>query len=165
MIDLCKQTWCQNIYFEGPEIQWRCFKVDRIFTFTSSGLFDYLLKMATNENSWFIKYWWLSCLDQYYQSLEKQWEYNHVNNNIDPDSRGHFDFFFQIGHYQKCLIIFYWHSVQIFITWISNAWFSVIDWLVEIIWYSKTCDEGMSGCLNCILCEPKCTCDEGTPVM
>ena len=26
VIDLYKQTWCQNIHFEGPEIQWRCFK-------------------------------------------------------------------------------------------------------------------------------------------
>ena len=23
VIDLYKQTWCQNIHFEGPEIQWR----------------------------------------------------------------------------------------------------------------------------------------------
>ena len=50
---------CQNIHFEGPEIQWRCFQVDRIFTFASSGLYYYLLKIATNENAWLIKYWWL----------------------------------------------------------------------------------------------------------
>ena len=44
VIDLYKQTWCQNIHFEGPEIQWRCFYADIIFTFASSGLFDYFLK-------------------------------------------------------------------------------------------------------------------------
>ena len=51
LLDLYKQTWCQNIHFEGPEIQWRCFQVDRIFSFASSKLFDYLLKIATNENA------------------------------------------------------------------------------------------------------------------
>ena len=51
VIDLYKQTWCQNIHFEGPEIQWRCCQVDRIFTFASSKLFDYLFKIATNENA------------------------------------------------------------------------------------------------------------------
>ena len=56
VIDLYKQTWCQNIYFEGPEIQWRCFLADRIFTFASSGLFDYFLNRVANENAWFIKY-------------------------------------------------------------------------------------------------------------
>ena len=51
VLDLYKQTWCQNIHFEGPEIQWRCCQVDRIFSFASSKLFDYLLKIATNENA------------------------------------------------------------------------------------------------------------------
>ena len=51
VLDLYKQTWRQNIHFEGPEIQWRCCQVDRIFTFASSKLFDYLLKIATNENA------------------------------------------------------------------------------------------------------------------
>ena len=27
VIDLYKQTWCQNIHFQGKEIQWRCFKL------------------------------------------------------------------------------------------------------------------------------------------
>ena len=44
-------TWCLNIHFEGPVIQWRCFQADRIFTFASSGLFDYFLKMAVKENA------------------------------------------------------------------------------------------------------------------
>ena len=44
VLDLYKQIWCQNMHFEGPEIQWRCCQVDRIFTFASSKLFDYLLK-------------------------------------------------------------------------------------------------------------------------
>ena len=51
VLDLYKQTWCQNIHFEGPEIQWRCCQVDRIFTFASSKLFDYLLEIATKENA------------------------------------------------------------------------------------------------------------------
>ena len=51
VIDLYKQTWCQNIHFEGPEIQWRRLQVDRIFSFASSGLFDHFLKMVVNKNS------------------------------------------------------------------------------------------------------------------
>ena len=39
VIYLYKQTWCQNIYFEGPEIQWRCFEVDRICMFASQWTF------------------------------------------------------------------------------------------------------------------------------
>ena len=31
----------------------------------------------------------MSFLDPYYPSLEKQTEYYHVNNNVDPASRGH----------------------------------------------------------------------------
>ena len=51
VLDLYKQTSCQNIHFEGPEIQWRCCQVARIFTLASSKPFDYLLKIATNENA------------------------------------------------------------------------------------------------------------------
>ena len=40
----------------------------------------------------------MSFLDPYYQSLEKQREFYHVNNNVDPASMGH----------------------------IKNAWFNVI---------------------------------------
>ena len=50
IIDLYKQTWYPNIHFDVPKIQWLCFQVDRIFTMVSSGLFDYLFKLAADEN-------------------------------------------------------------------------------------------------------------------